>query len=178
MYSPQYPNRKKKITVILMGLLLALSLPAQVIKTFNQRTSVYTPTKKVYSIKGDYNMIGNTNLTLQTYTQEGQNGNSSMVYVDIDGDPNTLNSSSAVLDLSAENGALPACSKILYAGLYWTGRAHDGSSPNTFPVSKLLTGQPPQTVSSQPFTVSNANALNDVQYSTYSMAVTRFGSSN
>jgi len=177
MYSQQYPNRKKKITVILMGLLLALSLPAQVIKTFNQRTSVYTPTKKVYSIKGDYNMIGNTNLTLQTYTQEGQNGNSSMVYVDIDGDPNTLNSSSAVLGLSAENGALPACSKILYAGLYWTGRAHDGSSPNTFPVSKLLTGQPPQTVSSQPFTVSNANALNDVQYSTYSMAITRSGSS-
>jgi len=177
MYCHQYSNRKKKITVILMGLLLAFSLPAQVKVPFNQRTSVYTPTKKVYSVKGDYTMIGNTNLTLQTYTQEGQNGNSSMVYVDIDNNPNTLNSSSAVLGLSLENGALPACSKILYAGLYWTGRSHDGSSLNTFPVSKLLTGQPTQTVSSQPFTVSNTNALNDVQYSTYSMAVTRSGSS-
>ena len=171
MYCHQYSNRKKKITVILMGLLLAFSLPAQIIKTFNQRTSVYTPTKKVYSIKGDYTMIGNTNMTLQTYSDAGQNGSSSMVYVDIDGDPNTLNSSSAVLGL----GTLPACSKVLYAGLYWTGRAHDGTSPNTFSVSKLLTGQTTQSVSNQPFTASTS--LPNIPYSTYTTTVTRNGSS-
>ena len=178
MHFQQYYNKKIRLSVVLTGILLFLSfsLSAQVIKSFNQRTSVYTPTKKVYSVKGDYNMIGNTNMTLQTYALEGQNGSNNMVYVDIDGDPNTLNSSSAVLGLSTENGALPACSKILYAGLYWTGRAHDGTSPNTFSVSKLLTGQTAQSVSSQSFTASTA--VPNIQYSTYTMAVTRNGSAN
>lgn len=175
MYCQQYYNRKITKSVALTGMLffLSLSLTAQIRVPFNQRTSVYTPTKKVYSVKGDYNMIGNTNLTLQTYAQEGQNGSTNMVYVDIDGDPNTLNSSSSVLGFSTENGALPGCSKILYAGLYWTGRAHNATSPNTFSVTKLLTGQTAQTVSNQPFTATNA--FGNIPYSTYRMAVTRFG---
>ncbi|MCA1807528.1 MAG: DUF11 domain-containing protein, partial [Actinobacteria bacterium] len=81
-------------------------------------------------------MIGNTNMTLQSYSPEGQNGLSTMIYVDIDGNTNTLNSSSANLTFSTENGAIPANSTILFAGLYWTGRAHDGTSPNTFTVTK------------------------------------------
>ena len=102
MHYQQYNNRKITKTAALAGMLffLSFSLSAQIRVPFNQRTSVYTPTKKVYSVKGDYNMIGNTNLTLQTYAPEGQNGNSNMVYVDIDGDPNTLNSSSSVLGFS------------------------------------------------------------------------------
>ena len=40
---------------------------------FTQRTSQYTPDKKIYNIKGDYAMIGNTNMTLQNYAENTQN---------------------------------------------------------------------------------------------------------
>ncbi len=79
-------------------------------------------------------MIGNTNLTLRNYSDNGSN-NANMDYVDVDGDPNTLNSSSATLTFSTEGGvADPNCSNIIYAGLYWTGRAHNGTSPNAFTI--------------------------------------------
>ncbi|MDX9726876.1 MAG: hypothetical protein RBT38_10860, partial [Bacteroidales bacterium] len=119
--------------IILAGILQNAS--AQTVEAFTQRTSVYTPTQKIYSIKGDFTMIGNKNLTRAVYEDESSNSNSTMVYVDVDGDVNTLNSSSATLQFSDENGAIPACSNIIYAGLYWTGRAHDGgSSPLYFTV--------------------------------------------
>ncbi|MBL7892862.1 MAG: gliding motility-associated C-terminal domain-containing protein [Bacteroidia bacterium] len=109
----------------------------QVIKSFVQRPSAATPTKLIYSIRGDYTMIGNTNLTLQSYDNTTNNSNNVMKYVDVDGDPNTLNSSSATLGFSTENGAIPSCSNIIYAGLYWTGRASDAStSPESFSVTK------------------------------------------
>lgn len=107
---------------------------AQVRVPFTQRTSTYSPDTKVYNIKGDFTMIGNTNLTLRNYSDNGSN-NANMDYVDVDGDPNTLNSSSATLTFSTEGGvADPNCSNIIYAGLYWTGRAHNGTSPNAFTI--------------------------------------------
>lgn len=62
-----------------------------------------------------------------------------MKYVDIDGLSSTVNSSSAYLQFNNNDGADPACTKVVYAGLYWTGRAHDEdagktSSPNIFNV--------------------------------------------
>ena len=110
---------------------------AQVQVPFKQRTSVYSPDKKIYNIRGDFQMIGNTNMTLKSYTNTASNGYTDMIYVDIDGDPNTINSSSATLAFSTENGANPDCSNVIYAGLYWTGRAHDDAnntegSPNPF----------------------------------------------
>src|ERR1035437_2217095 len=116
------------------------SVYGQVIKNFAQRTSQYTPGKVIYNIKGDYTMIGNTNLTLVNYDNTANNSNNDMKYVDMDGDPNTLNSSSATLNFSTENGAIPSCSNIIYAGLYWSGRTDDGTSPNTFTVGKSFSG--------------------------------------
>ena len=104
-----------------------LGVNAQV-KPFTQRTSSETPTKKIYNIKGDFTLIGNTNLTLQSYSDNGDNAGS-MRFVDVDSDSNTLNSSSARLTLSTENGAAPSCSKIIYAGLYWTGRSTTNNTP-------------------------------------------------
>ena len=109
------------IAVMLVGVQVA---EAQVLKPFTQRTAAETPDQKIYNIKGDFQMIGNTNLTRQYYSDTGSN-NTTMVYVDKDNDSNTLNSSSATLSFSTENGAVPDCSNIIYAGLYWTGRAHD-----------------------------------------------------
>lgn len=108
-------------------------LNAQVVVPFKQRTAAATPAQKIYNLKGDFQMIGNKNITAQTYQQEGHNA-VDMVYVDIDGDPQTLNSSSATLEFPAETDVDHNCSEIVFAGLYWTGRAHDGNtgSPNSF----------------------------------------------
>ncbi|NLA23737.1 MAG: DUF11 domain-containing protein, partial [Bacteroidales bacterium] len=113
-------------------LLTFFIVDAQVVKPFTQRTSQYSPAKTIYNIKGDFTLLGNTNLTLQNYSDNGGN-NANMVFVDIDGDPSTVNSSSAHLMFSSENDAIPDCSEIIYAGLYWTGRAHNGdNSPMSF----------------------------------------------
>ncbi|MBD0725383.1 hypothetical protein B6A10_09350 [Flavobacterium sp. L1I52] len=132
-------NYSSKRNIYILLLLLILLIPvlstktvAQVRKSFTQRTASATPTKTIYNIKGDFTMLGNTNLTLKTYGNTTDN-DGEMIYVDIDGDSNTWNSSSADLQLSTENGATPACSTILFAGLYWTGKSDDS---DTFTVSK------------------------------------------
>ena len=96
---------------------------------FSQRTSAATPAKTIYNIKGDFTLLGNTNLTLANYGEGTDNENREMRYVDIDGDSNTLNSSMATLELTnaGENGANQNCSNILYAGLYWTGKSDDAN---------------------------------------------------
>ncbi|MFD2941997.1 hypothetical protein, partial [Flavobacterium notoginsengisoli] len=111
---------------------------AQVIKPFKERTSSYSPAKTIYKIKGDFTMIGNTNLTLQNYAPNRTNGTNAMIYVDKDNDSQTFNSSSATLDLRDDSGVkLTNCYNIIYAGLYWTGRVSDAStSPNSFSATK------------------------------------------
>lgn len=96
---------------------------ANVSVPFTQRAAAATPTQLIYKIKGDFTMIGNSNMTLATYGNTTNNNNNAMIYNDIDGDATTLNSSSAALTFSSENGAIPSCSNIIYAGLYWTGRS-------------------------------------------------------
>lgn len=114
----------KKITILFV-LCTPLLLMSQVRVPFTQRTSKYSPEQYMYYLKGDYQLIGNTNLTPQVYTPTTLNSNTQMIYVDIDSDPTTINSSSAALTFSSENGANPNCSDIIYAGLYWTGRSAD-----------------------------------------------------
>ncbi|WP_460575038.1 HYR-like domain-containing protein, partial [Flavobacterium koreense] len=138
LYSTQ--NTKKQIYFYFLQIVLlfgvVFSANAQLRVPFTQRTSQYSPSRSVYNIKGDFAMVGNTNLTLQSYSNDGTNDNP-MVYVDVDGDSNTFNSSSANLTLSTENGALPSCSRIIYAGLYWTGRSSNSNPSNDiFTVTK------------------------------------------
>ncbi|MDD2200588.1 MAG: hypothetical protein PHE08_12755 [Bacteroidales bacterium] len=133
-------SKYARLSLIFTFILLLTSgisdLRAQVIKSFTQRSSQYTPAKFIYNVKGDFTLVGNTNLTPVSYGDNTSNNNS-MMYVDVDSDITTLNSSSANLSLSTENGANPDCSNIVYAGLYWTGRSHDGgNSPLTFSVTK------------------------------------------
>ena len=145
-------SNKNLYPFLIMAILListVYSSYGQVRVPFTPRTSSTTPTTTVYNVKGDFTMIGNTNLTLlpPLYTNTANNNND-MQYVDIDGTAvpgnNTFNSSSAFLDFSTENSAIPECSNIIYAGLYWTGRARSGTddnadgdnNPNTFQVTK------------------------------------------
>lgn len=108
----------------LVVLLLSQVAAAQVRVDFTQRSSQYTPSKKIYTLKGDFTMLGNTCLTPQNYGPNTNNNGQFMQYVDTDSDPTTFNSSSSTLVLSTENGAIPSCSSIVFAGLYWTGKSN------------------------------------------------------
>jgi uncharacterized repeat protein (TIGR01451 family) len=116
------------ITTVLFSV-LSIFASAQVQVPFTQRTSASTPEQTIYSIHGDFTMIGNSNMTLQNYTDTKNNSNNNMVKVDKDGISSTNNSSSATLVFSNENGANPECSRVLFAGLYWSARTSD--SPTT-----------------------------------------------
>ena len=99
---------------------------AQVVKPFTQRTSVASPDQTIYHIKGDFTIIGNTNMTLRNYSDNGSNSNTNMDMVDIDNDASTINSSSAQLNFREELGSNAECSRVIYAGLYWSGRNSEG----------------------------------------------------
>ncbi|MGG7036070.1 MAG: hypothetical protein ACI7YS_12860, partial [Flavobacterium sp.] len=155
------------ILVILFG--VTNIADAQVKKAFTQRTSQHTPTKKIYNVKGDFTMLGNTNLTPQNYGPNTDNEGTSMVYVDVDGDPDTFNSSSSTLVYSTENGAVPSCSKVVFAGLYWTGKST--SSNSEFNVTKGVAS--PQAVNNNLTIVHNQNiaSTSPVYTTNYSLSV-------
>src|SRR5690606_31982468 len=139
-----HANKSITFTLVLFAFLLISSVYnsyGQVVVPFAPRTSEYTPTKTNYTVKGDFTMIGNTNMELAGYTYPtNQHNGNDMKYVDVDNDPNTWNSSSAYLDFSQENGADPDCSNIIYAGLYWTGRTgrDNQTDVNTFEATKMV----------------------------------------
>lgn len=93
---------------------------------FKHRVGTPAPEKNIFRIRGDFAIIGNTNLTFEEYDENRNNSVSKMIWVDVDGDSTTANSSTATLKYSEENGADPSCSEILYAGLYWAGRTNPG----------------------------------------------------
>ena len=114
-------------------LLLLFVLPAQT------QAQVPVPFTIRYenNLKGDMTLIANSIVNRQTTSEEPNvpynllgnssqfNDNLNMRYIDIDNDPSTFSSSSAVLTLP-ESG----CNKIVYAGLYWsaTYRFNNGFS--------------------------------------------------
>ncbi|HSJ69243.1 MAG TPA: T9SS type B sorting domain-containing protein, partial [Anditalea sp.] len=51
--------------------------------------------------------------------------NRPMIFVDIDDDLSTVNSSSATLQFANENNASSECTEVIFAGLYWSGRSHN-----------------------------------------------------
>ena len=104
----------------------------QVKVPFSPRISSFPPAKEKFELKGDFVILGNTNLTLESYGDELKN-DKQMVFVDVDNDPNTFNSSMARLEIGELNNQAGNCSSVFFAGLYWVGRG----SPNTnFSVTK------------------------------------------
>jgi len=137
----------------------AITAEAQVRVGFTQRTSQYSPNTKIYNVKGDFTMLGNTCLTPQNYGDNTNNNGQFMTYVDTDNDATTFNSSSSTLVLSTENGAIPSCSNIVYAGLYWTGKS---SSSNTFNATRTV---PNTTVSVNTTAIfSDEQVITDTRY--------------
>ena len=108
IYSKTILNKLQYLVVIVAFLLgSTYTANAQVKVNFIQRTSQYTPSKKVYNVKGDFTMLGNTCLTPQNYTNTVNNNDSQMIYVDTDNDPTTMNSSSSTMHLLIEPHKLP-----------------------------------------------------------------------
>ncbi|MFC4400789.1 HYR domain-containing protein, partial [Mariniflexile soesokkakense] len=173
LYANKTFTNSSSIKLMLFAFLLLSTIYnsyGQVRVPFTPRTSSYTPTKTNYKIKGDFTMIGNTNLQLAGFTYPTNASNiNDMQYVDIDGDSNTWNSSSANLTFSTENGAIPDCSKIIYAGLYWTGRAFGDSETDseTFQVTKTVPtgGTTTQQVTNTGLDIRNGNSIANTNYS-------------
>tara|TARA_R110002050_G_scaffold100607_1_gene208335 strand:- start:14027 stop:24442 length:10416 start_codon:yes stop_codon:yes gene_type:complete len=99
-------------TLVFLLFLFSVQLFAQNLVPFSPRYDE--------AIKGDILLIGNSNVGLHVSDPyNGTNTNDradAAVYVDIDGDPSTFNSSSADLDVPND----VSCYKIVYAGLYWS----------------------------------------------------------
>ncbi|PWH82547.1 chromophore lyase [Algibacter marinivivus] len=114
-----------KTTYVRTGLVLLLLLLSM--QLFAQNFVPFTP-RFNQDLKGDIQLIGNNILgpdnnafndgTVYNHTVD-------MVYIDIDGDASTFNSSSA--DLTIPN---PGCYRIIHAGLYW-GAVTEGTEPFT-----------------------------------------------
>jgi uncharacterized repeat protein (TIGR01451 family) len=123
--SIRYTHILVTTTTLVFLLLLVGSVQAAVIRPFTPR---FTTNDSAAVL-----LIGNTSGTCATAVSScanAQNGvgntlnNNSfdMVYVDIDSDPTTFNSSSAILDLP------PDTSELLWAGLYWGGDVNNGTT--------------------------------------------------
>lgn len=114
--------------VILASILSIQSANSQVINRipFKQRVGTPPPAGNIFRVKGDFGIFGNTNLTFLEYGDAKDNSMNEMIWIDVDNDTTTANSSSASLVFSEENGADPSCTEIRYAGLYWAGRSNLG----------------------------------------------------
>ncbi|OCB74587.1 Concanavalin A-like lectin/glucanases superfamily protein [Flavobacterium glycines] len=177
-----YFNKSNNFIFYILFLLIALLANitnAQTVTSpqvnFAQRTSTYSPGKTIYNIKGDFTMLGNTNLTLVNYSNTTNNEGNAMKYVDIDSDSNTWNSSKASLELTngGENSANPDCSTIIYAGLYWTGKSQDA---DTFTVSKQVQNGT-QSVNTNS-TVTHGQNVTNTNYSLNISSINGGGSNN
>ena len=115
----------KKPTFSRIAILVLLFVLGQ--QTFAQNLVPFSP-RYDQAIKGDILLIGNSNVGL--HVSNPYNGNDTndqvdaAVYVDIDGDASTFNSSSADLDIPSDD----SCYVIVYAGLYWSAVV-DGDEP-------------------------------------------------
>ncbi|GAL69037.1 internalin, putative [Jejuia pallidilutea] len=116
MKTPTYVNN----CIIALVLLISTQL-------FSQNLVPFAP-RYDEAIKGDMLLIGNSNVGLHvTNPYNGNDTNdrvNAAVYVDVDGDPTTFNSSTADLDVPDDT----TCYKIVYAGLYWSAVVN-GSNP-------------------------------------------------
>lgn len=107
----------KKTTYVNIGLFVLMSLLC-----FSSMAQNLVPFSPRYdqALKGDILLIGNSNVGL--HVSDPYNGNDTndrvdaAVYVDIDGDATTFNSSDADLDVPDD----VTCYQIVYAGLYWS----------------------------------------------------------
>jgi len=172
---------KKNLLLLVFGLfagilfLFSISVYAQnqnYPKEFTQRTSQYSPSTKLYYLKGNFAMIGNKNLTLRSGNIDGDNADQ-MDYVDVDNVSRTINSSRAVLTFPMDYDANPECSEVVYAGLYWAGRADKSANgPETWVLNgrEINPGQQGQTTVDCYTVRVSVTGVDDNNVTTYTFA--------
>ena len=82
---------------------------------YAQTTVPFAKRYETQGINGDLTIIGNSILgeTVDTpYNGDTQNNYIDMVFIDVDNDASTFNSSSATFSTNR-------CNRVVYAGLYW-----------------------------------------------------------
>jgi large repetitive protein len=136
----------KKILLALIVLVSVSQSFAQLVTPFSIRTQ--------FSQKGGIRFLSNAAISCNsgcTATAQvppggtGQNNNFTMSYLDIDSDGTTFMSTSDSL-------ALPTCSEISWAGLYWSGFSNSGQAnyANRFSVKLKVNNGAYQTVTALP----------------------------
>lgn len=119
-------------TIVVIGLLcLNFEVFSQAIikKAFEPRTSQLAPGnyqgKSIYNLQGDFSMIGNSNARSLT----SANNSANMTFNKLSGDlSNTSIKNSSSADFVLPSNTSLNCTKIVFAGLYWTGRGDNNSS--------------------------------------------------
>jgi uncharacterized repeat protein (TIGR01451 family) len=104
---------KRSLLAILVLLLFSIAASSQVVRSF-------VPRYYNASVRGTIKYVSNSIVRSATGTGEappvGSSVNTSQTGINIDIDPDATTFNSSTADLS-----LPACSQILFAGLYWGG---------------------------------------------------------
>ncbi len=122
---------KKILRILFIAILLFAEAKAQVVTPFNKRFQVTQKGGIVYlsnvavSCSSNPTTSGGSCQTAATAAPPngtGVNNSFNQVYVDIDGDASTFQSSSDSL-------ALPSCSQITWAGLYWGATGNAATAP-------------------------------------------------
>lgn len=122
---------KKNLRILFIAILLFAEAKAQVVTPFNKRFQVTQKGGIVYlsnvavSCSSNPTISGGSCQTAATAAPPngtGVNNSFNQVYVDIDGDASTFQSSSDSL-------ALPSCSQITWAGLYWGATGNAATAP-------------------------------------------------
>lgn len=127
-----YIDRLRVHLSILLFLLCTFSVLGQ--EEFTLRTSSKAPSpytnEGIYNLRGDFTMIGNSNLydsKNPNDRKKGNGSNSNMDFYKLSGDDSSVTNSSSST-LVKPTGLDLSCTKIVYAGLYWTGRGDNHSS--------------------------------------------------
>ncbi|MBA4862209.1 DUF3344 domain-containing protein [Streptomyces sp. PSKA54] len=128
----------------------AVSVPRDSERESEQKTARIPFTQRYHSVQhGGIVRAANSAITCQTAShpaaascakvqrgaQGGVNGDFDMLYIDVDDDPNTYNSSRAEL-------ALPAHSRVSYARLYWGGNLRVGEQKPPRDNGRVLFAEP------------------------------------
>ena len=66
---------QKRVLFLLILTAMAAGASGQVIEPFQPRASQYSPDKSTYTIKGDFTVLGNTNLIVDPYDDNMGNNN-------------------------------------------------------------------------------------------------------
>ncbi|WP_198680025.1 T9SS type B sorting domain-containing protein [Aureibaculum luteum] len=171
MKSTQQTTQKCNFIYITLLLLVALLIFPLISSA--QTTIPFEKRFESTGINGELTIIGNSILgetSDQPYNGTDRNNDIDMVFVDIDGDTNTFNSSSAKFTTGS-------CNRVVYAGLYW-GAVGAPSTPAPNEVKFKIPGGAYQLITADITDVSKREDLDLVFYKDVTSIVTSITNPN